>query len=129
MFLFATFTLGDFQPPKLSDKSRSIPHLRKNNPLKISTLKLNHQNLSDRVSGGVILLRMTEGKRSYLSYAARLLKWQAFGFALVALGRAIARAERTHGRGATASSNENRPKADRNTANLNTGSDSSRNII
>ena len=43
---------------------------------------------------------MTEVKRSYLSYAARLLKWQAFGFALVALGRAIVRAERTHGRGA-----------------------------
>ena len=43
---------------------------------------------------------MTEVKRSYLSYAARLLKWQAFGLALVALGRAVVRAERSHGRGA-----------------------------
>ena len=43
---------------------------------------------------------MTEVKRPFFSAAAQLLKWQIFGFALVALGRAIVRAERTHGRGA-----------------------------
>ncbi len=46
------------------------------------------------------MLRMTEVTRSCLSYAALRLKWQALGFVLVALGRAVVRLERTHGRGA-----------------------------
>ena len=43
---------------------------------------------------------MTEMKPSSFSYAGLLLKWQVFGFALVALARAVLRAERSHGRGA-----------------------------
>ena len=45
------------------------------------------------------MLRMTEVTRSCLSYAALRLKWQALRFVLVALGRAVVRLERTHGRG------------------------------
>ena len=46
------------------------------------------------------MLRMNEVKRSLFSCAALLFKWQAFGLALVALGRAIVRGERSDARGA-----------------------------
>ena len=45
-------------------------------------------------------MAMTEMTRSSFSAAALLAKWQMFGFALVALGRAIVRGERMRVRGA-----------------------------